>query len=125
MTPSDTTSSVRSGCGLIVGKLDQGMNDEIVTVLLMYWCVTHKGKSICVLFFYLFQDDLRCLFIAHQVNHGLRWDSRSDPRPGPRDQDLKKPWIPGTDLGPGQIPQIYSNRLKFFSVQWGIQRPDV
>ncbi len=27
-----------------------------------------------------------------------------------------KPWIPGTDLGPGQIPQIYSNRLNFFTV---------
>ena len=27
-----------------------------------------------------------------------------------------KPWIPGTDLGPGQIPQIYSNRLKKNSV---------
>ncbi len=31
-------------------------------------------------------------------------------------QGWKKPWIPGTDLGQGQISQIYSNRLKFFTV---------
>ena len=33
-----------------------------------------------------------------------------------RDPGLEKPWIPGTDLGPDQIPQIYSNRLNFFAV---------
>ncbi len=44
----------------------------------------------------------------------LRWDSRGGSRSGPRDPDLQKPWIPGKDLGPGQIPQIYSTRLKFF-----------
>ena len=47
---------------------------------------------------------------------GLRWDSRAGSRPGPRDPGLQKPWIPGTDLGQGQIPQFYSNRLKFFAV---------
>ena len=46
----------------------------------------------------------------------LRWDSRGGSRSGPRDPGLKKPWIPGTDLGQGQISQIYSNRLKFFAV---------
>ena len=46
----------------------------------------------------------------------LRWDSRAGSRPGPRDPGLQKPWIPGTDLGQGQIPQFYSNRLKFFAV---------
>jgi hypothetical protein len=46
----------------------------------------------------------------------LRWDSRGGSRPGPRDPGLQKPWIPGKDLGPGQIPQIYSNRLKFFAI---------
>jgi hypothetical protein len=46
----------------------------------------------------------------------LRWDSRAGSRPGPRDPGLQKPWIPGTDLGQGQIPQFYSNRLNFFAV---------
>ncbi len=57
---------------------------------------------------------------VHDIDHPntslLRWDSRSGSRPGPRDPGLKKPWIPGTDLGQGQISQIYSNRLKFFAV---------
>ena len=46
----------------------------------------------------------------------LRWDSRAGSRPGPRDPGLQKPWIPGTDLGQGQIPQFYSIRLNFFAV---------
>ncbi len=46
----------------------------------------------------------------------LRWDSRGGSRPGPRDPGLQKTWIPGKDLGPGYIPRIYSNRLKFFSI---------
>ncbi len=45
-----------------------------------------------------------------------RWDSRAGSRPGPRDPGLQKPWIPGTDLGQGPIPQFYSNRLNFFAV---------
>ncbi len=43
---------------------------------------------------------------------GLRWENRPGPRSGPRDPGLEKPWIRGTDLGPVQIPQIHSNRLK-------------
>ena len=46
----------------------------------------------------------------------FRWDSRGGSSPGPRDPGLQKPWIPGKDLGQGQIPQIYSNRLNFFAV---------
>jgi len=46
----------------------------------------------------------------------LGWDSRTGPRPGPRDPGLQKTWIPGTDLGQGQIPEIHSNRLKFVGV---------
>jgi hypothetical protein len=30
----------------------------------------------------------------------LRWYSRGGSRSGPRDPGLKKPWIPGKDLGP-------------------------
>ena len=47
---------------------------------------------------------------------GVRWVSRGGSRPGPRVPGLQKPWIPGKDLGPGSIPQIYSNRLKFFAI---------
>jgi hypothetical protein len=38
------------------------------------------------------------------------------PRSGPRDPGLLQPCVPGTDLGPDQIPQIYSNRLNFLTV---------
>jgi hypothetical protein len=50
------------------------------------------------------------------TSHELRWDSRGGSRSGSRDPGLQDPWIPGKDLGPGQIPQIYSNRLNFFDV---------
>ncbi len=56
---------------------------------------------------------LLCLLLLPPLTlDGIRGGSR----PGPRDPGLTKPWIPGKDLGPGQIPQIYSNRLKFFAV---------
>ena len=55
-------------------------------------------------------------WIVYRVSLLFRWDSRGGSRPGPRDPGLQKSWIPGKDLGPGQIPQIYSNRPKFFDV---------
>ncbi len=59
-------------------------------------------------------DDTPPMLVPH--TRRLRWYSRAGSRTGPRDPGLKKPWIPGTDLGQGQISQIYSNRLKFFVV---------
>ncbi len=40
----------------------------------------------------------------------LRCETRTGPRPGPRDPGWKSPW----SLGGDQIPEIYPNRLKFF-----------
>ena len=42
-------------------SVSDSVSEKVVCVCV--WCV-------CVLFVHLFQDDLRCLFIPHQVNHG-------------------------------------------------------
>jgi hypothetical protein len=44
----DVINRDRLSTRLIVGKLGQGMRCCKVSVLLMYWCVRHKGKCIYV-----------------------------------------------------------------------------
>ncbi len=76
------------------------------------------NRPVCVIY-YMFSSGgftSTCLQVITKGGSSLRWDSRGGSRPGPRDPGLQKPWIPGKDLGPGQIPHIYSNRLKFFAI---------
>jgi hypothetical protein len=80
--------------GLIVGNLGPGPRTRYVVCQVTEFnstsnvlvCVTHRKEymygcvsewvgsvcvwCVCVLFVDLFQDDLRCLFDPHQVNHG-------------------------------------------------------
>jgi hypothetical protein len=49
----------------------------------------------------------------------LRCETRAGPRRGPRDVGLEMPWIPGTDLGPGQIPH-WMESFKCTSCVWGL-----
>jgi hypothetical protein len=91
--------------GLLTGLLTGKQGWKCPVALLVTCC---GSKSLKVI---LIDSDFRTYPVLN-----LRSETRSGPRPGPRDPGLQKPWIPGTELGPVQIPQIYSNRLKFSSV---------
>jgi hypothetical protein len=73
----------------------------------LFWSLSLMCVDYCHVSLLIIEERL----VSNPPPTDLRWDSRTGPRTGPKDPGLQKPWIPGTYLGPGQIPQIYSNRL--------------